>query len=373
MTLEGVDYSSGRLSSQAMRDNGLSFACRYVSTPGNSKNLTAAEVADWSANGIGIVVVFEQGAQNALGGASRGARDATTAQSQLDALGLSAAPVYFAVDFDATASQLPTISDYLGGAAGVIGQERTGVYGSYSVVQHVLDEGVARYAWQTYAWSHRQLDERAHLYQYHNGEHMAGVDVDRDRTVSSDEDYGQWPMAPLQPGEPQITQVWPTSGDSAGGTTVTISGSGFEGATDVGFGGANAGPITVDSDSQITATSPGGEGTVDVTVVTPTGTSAAGPQAQFTYESVTAGPEVTAVSPDTGDPAGGTTVTITGWGFTDATDVGFGQVNVSDMSVDSDTQITVISPAGEGTVDVIVVTASATSAPGPQARFTYST
>jgi hypothetical protein len=42
------------------------------------------------------------------------------------------------------------------------------------------------------------------------------------------------------------------------------------------------------------------------------------------------------------------------------------------MSVDSDTQFTVVSPAGEGTVDVTVVTASATSAPGPQARFTYS-
>jgi Domain of unknown function (DUF1906)/IPT/TIG domain len=283
VTLEGVDYSSGRLSAQAMRDNNLSFACRYVSTPGNGKNLTAEEVADWSANGIGIVVVFEQGANNALGGASRGEEDATTAQSQLDELGLSTAPVYFAVDFETTLTQLGTISDYLNGAASVIGQSRTGVYGSYSVVQHVLDEGIARYAWQTYAWSHQQLDERAHLYQYHNNERIAGVAVDRDRTVSNDEDYGQYSTAPPQAVIPEISQLWPTSGDPAGGTTVIISGSGFESATDVGFGGVNAGPITVDSDSQITATSPGGDGTVDVTVVTPNGTSATGPQAQFTY------------------------------------------------------------------------------------------
>jgi hypothetical protein len=372
MTLEGVDYSAGRLSSLALKDNGLSFVCRYVSTAGNAKNLTAAEVADWSANGIGIVVVFEQGAQNALGGGARGTRDATTAQSQLDALGLSTAPVYFAVDFDATADQLPTVSDYLTGAAGVIGPERTGVYGSHAVVQYALDEGAARYAWQTYAWSHRELDPRAHLYQYHNDERVAGVAVDRDRTVSSDEDYGQFRVPSAKPEAPDVTEVWPASGDPAGGTMVTISGSGLATATDVGFGGVNAGPFTVDSDSQLTATSPGGEGTVDVTVVTPSGTSAAGPQAQFTYESVASRPEVTLVSPDAGDAAGGTTVTITGWGFADVTGVGFGDVEVSDMSVDSDTQIDVVSPAGEGTVDVTVVTADSTSASGPQARFTYT-
>ena len=35
--------------------------------------------------------------------------------------------------------------------------------------------------------------------------------------------------------------------------------------------------MTVDSDTQITATSPAGTGTVDITVTTPVGTSAATP------------------------------------------------------------------------------------------------
>jgi hypothetical protein len=59
VTLEGVDYSIGPLSSEALRSSGLAFVCRYVSTPGNRKNLSAEAIADWSANGIGIVVVFE--------------------------------------------------------------------------------------------------------------------------------------------------------------------------------------------------------------------------------------------------------------------------------------------------------------------------
>src|ERR1700729_3525259 len=59
MTLLGVDYSTGPMPGATARANGLSFVCRYVSAPGNSKNLKASEVSDFSANGIGIVVVFE--------------------------------------------------------------------------------------------------------------------------------------------------------------------------------------------------------------------------------------------------------------------------------------------------------------------------
>jgi len=82
---------------------------------------------------------------------------------------------------------------------------------------------------------------------------------------------------------PTVSSISPTSGPAAGGTTVTIIGSGFIGAADVSFGGIGASNFKVDSDTQITAVvPPGSSGTVvDVTVTTtPTGTSAA---AQFTY------------------------------------------------------------------------------------------
>jgi IgA Peptidase M64/IPT/TIG domain len=80
-----------------------------------------------------------------------------------------------------------------------------------------------------------------------------------------------------------VTAINPATGDPAGGTTVTITGSGFTGATDVGFGPTSAAALNVDADTQITATSPAGTGTVDVTVTTPAGTSPTTTDDQFTY------------------------------------------------------------------------------------------
>ena len=82
---------------------------------------------------------------------------------------------------------------------------------------------------------------------------------------------------------PVVTAINPTTGNPAGGDSVTITGSAFTGATGVGFGSASAASMNVDSDTQITATSPAGSGTVDVTVTTPGGTSATSSADQFTY------------------------------------------------------------------------------------------
>jgi hypothetical protein len=68
------------------------------------------------------------------------------------------------------------------------------------------------------------------------------------------------------------------------GDTVTITGSGFTGATAVDFGSASA-TFTVVSNTEIAATVPTGTGTVDITVVNPSGTSAT--STQFIYEPVT--------------------------------------------------------------------------------------
>ena len=61
----------------------------------------------------------------------------------------------------------------------------------------------------------------------------------------------------------------PTSGPAAGGTLVTITGTGFTGATAVDFGTTPATNLTVVSDTTITADSPAGTGVVNVTVTTP--------------------------------------------------------------------------------------------------------
>ena len=83
-----------------------------------------------------------------------------------------------------------------------------------------------------------------------------------------------------------VTSVAPSSGPAAGGTTVTITGARFTGALLVYFGTAPAPSFTVDSDSQITATSPAhGSGPVDVRVTILYGTSAVSSSDHFTFNS----------------------------------------------------------------------------------------
>ena len=82
---------------------------------------------------------------------------------------------------------------------------------------------------------------------------------------------------------PDVTGVSPPSGPASGGTSVSITGSGFTGATAVYFGTKPARSFTVSGPDAVTAVSPPGAGTVDVTVTTPAGTSSTGAQDQFTY------------------------------------------------------------------------------------------
>jgi hypothetical protein len=64
---------------------------------------------------------------------------------------------------------------------------------------------------------------------------------------------------------------------------VTITGTGFTGATAVKFGSTNATSFIVNSETSITPVSPKGKGTVDVTVTTPAGTSPTTRADQFTF------------------------------------------------------------------------------------------
>jgi trimeric autotransporter adhesin len=89
---------------------------------------------------------------------------------------------------------------------------------------------------------------------------------------------------------------------------------------------------------------------------------------------VFAAPSVTSIAPTSGPTTGGTTVTITGAGFTGETAVKFGAVLATSVIVVSDTQITATSPAeSAGTVDVTVTNPVGTSATTLADQFTYTT
>ena len=84
---------------------------------------------------------------------------------------------------------------------------------------------------------------------------------------------------------PSVTGVSPNSGPAAGGgKMIKISGTGFEGATQVRFGGATATFTVNGKGTVITASVPAGTpGTVNIVVTTPGGTSAITPADDYTY------------------------------------------------------------------------------------------
>lgn len=175
----------------------------------------------------------------------------------------------------------------------------------------------------------------------------------------------------LPPPIPVVTNVNPNVGPTGGGTTVTITGFNFTGATSVKFGATNATSFTVNSSTSITAISPAGTGTVDVTVTVPIfGTSQATPADHFTYVPA---PTVTKVNPNTGPTTGGNSVTITGTNFTGATAVHFGSTPATSFIVNSSTSITAIAPPGSGRVHVTVTTPGGTSATSAADLYQYKT
>ena len=84
-------------------------------------------------------------------------------------------------------------------------------------------------------------------------------------------------------GPPTVSSISPSTGPTGGGTSVTIAGTGFTGATAVKFGTTEATSFTVKSATSITAVSPQGTGTVDITVTTKGGTSAKVAVDHFSY------------------------------------------------------------------------------------------
>jgi hypothetical protein len=164
---------------------------------------------------------------------------------------------------------------------------------------------------------------------------------------------------------PTVTGISPASGTVAGGTTLTVTGSGFvTGDTSVTIGTTTvaAADVTVSSPTSLTVTTPAatvppgsaspqdGGGSVDITATVSTTGLSSTPTASsvFDYVDKTSGntvPDVTGVSPYGGLETAPTAVHIFGSGFTGATSVTFGGVDGTGLSVVSDNEITVTPPA----------------------------
>ncbi|MFL5319649.1 MAG: IPT/TIG domain-containing protein [Myxococcaceae bacterium] len=114
----------------------------------------------------------------------------------------------------------------------------------------------------------------------------------------------------------RVSSVAPPVGPLAGGTSVVVTGTGFEGLSSIKFGGVDAASFTVDSPTQITAVTPAGTavGAVDIALVTPRESWTV--KKGFTYADPAGAFDAFALSPRLGPSAGGNVVTLTGQGFT---------------------------------------------------------
>lgn len=107
------------------------------------------------------------------------------------------------------------------------------------------------------------------------------------------------PPAPPPADGPTVSSLSPTSGPPAGGTLVTITGTGFSttaGATTVAFGAAPATSVSCATTTQCTATSPAGSGTVDVVATVGGFASPPSASSKFTYTSDTTAPTISNVA-----------------------------------------------------------------------------
>jgi hypothetical protein len=105
---------------------------------------------------------------------------------------------------------------------------------------------------------------------------------------------------------PAVSGVSPSSGSTAGGEVVTITGSNLDGATGVSFGGTPAASFSAVSATQVAATAPArAQGTVDVRVTEPGGQSSVTPADVYSY--VTPGVTPPSIAIAIASPANGAT------------------------------------------------------------------
>jgi photosystem II stability/assembly factor-like uncharacterized protein len=162
------------------------------------------------------------------------------------------------------------------------------------------------------------------------------------------------------PPAPTLTGVAPATGPAIGGTTVTLTGTGFMAGATVKFDAAVATDVVVASATSITAKTPAHTaGAVSVTVTNPDAQLAFKADA-FTY---IAGPTLSSVSPSSGPTAGGRAVSLYGTRFLAGATVTFGGVAATGVVVVSATTITATTPPhAAGTVDVVVTNPDSQSA-----------
>jgi hypothetical protein len=181
VTMFGIDATS-TISPAALHSVGVKFVVRYLSRY-SWKVITRAEYNAYDAAGILVALVFEDGAQNALGGYDAGKADAEFAKSQalsiLPPPSNLAAMLPAAVDYDPAGGAGRTDA-YFDGQAAVLSHRIAGPYGGDEVISRQANRGFEG-LYPTYAWSGGRRNPKGKIFQYSNGHTVGGVGCDFDQ------------------------------------------------------------------------------------------------------------------------------------------------------------------------------------------------
>ncbi len=103
-----------------------------------------------------------------------------------------------------------------------------------------------------------------------------------------------------------------------------------------------------------------------LTIVTPSATISGSSLGTYTYVAIAS------VSPNSGPPAGGTPITITGSGLSNTEAVYFGDQAATNVTIVSATEITATTPPGSGSVAPSIVTSDGGESAPATVLFTYA-
>jgi len=195
----GVDASQDCSTiAQLLSADGRSFVCRYYANSGK-KRLTTAELQKLNQSGLKVVVVWEDGFPTKPGYFSftKGVDDGTSAYQDALQVGQPInTPIYFAVDYDASDSELAgVLNDYFVGLSTGIqtasqgkNDHPIGVYGSGATCAFMLRRGLATYSWLAMSTGWNGSDFSDWNIRQSKGSTYAGIQVDYDE--ASNDHFG---------------------------------------------------------------------------------------------------------------------------------------------------------------------------------------
>lgn len=182
-----ADYSAGKRTGDQVKNTlafqggpNLTGVIRYIDAPNllRTKHTNKAEYDSIVASGLKVQLVFQNTTTDADGGYAAGVANAQRAKAGADYLGYPGI-IYFTND-RTTLPSPKTWTDYLDGAASVLGRDRVGAYGFKNAIDAAV--GHATGFWQ----SGRESDLTGHtdVYQWNNGRiYIAGLEADLNKVI----------------------------------------------------------------------------------------------------------------------------------------------------------------------------------------------